>query len=162
MKQGIILLSLLLLGPPAWAQVPGKLKMSYSAPVNITAEKGGMGMVQCKVEDGVMAKGEAGAKLVMYANNNLRSIPMILMLNDKALKVKPGFNNILFGVPFNEIFFTTKSDQGYSWKWHGRGRAPISPIAAVAKQKVSSVSVWAVLHRGAETYISDTVTIQVQ
>ena len=144
------------------AQVTGKLKMSYEQPETIAEGYKTQGFIQCRVDKGVLPKNEPNARLVVYAQNNLRNVPMTLMLNEKSLKVKRGVGNIIFGVPYDDIFFTKKSDKGYSWKWHARGRVPLSPIAPIAKKEVSNVQVWATLHYNAEIYISDTITIDVQ
>lgn len=155
----VILMSIVL---PAMAQKPGVLKISYMQPETIVENENTQGIIQCRVKKGVLAKNEPGAKLVVYAQNDLRNVPMTLMLNDKALKVKSGVNNIVFSAPYSDMFFTEKSEKGYSWKWRARGRAPMSPIAPIAKKQVSKVQVWAALYHNSEVYISDTITIDVQ
>lgn len=136
--------------------------MSYTEPDFVAAGKSPKGIIQCTVEDGIMTKREKHALFVLFAQNNLRNVPMRLTRDDKTIKAKLTFNNIIFGEAYETIFFTKRSGMGYNWKWHARGRAPVSPIVPVAGQKVESVKTWGVLHLNGQQYISDTITIQIQ
>ncbi len=144
------------------AQVTGKLKLQYSEPQYITAEKNPVANLVCVAKDGVVKKNERNAIFTLYAQNNLSRIPMRLVKNGKPIKATSVMKNIVFGVPIDEIFYKTPTDNGYTWKWKGRARAPLSPVMPVAGQKVTQVKCWAVLQVNKQAYLSDTITIQVQ
>jgi hypothetical protein len=144
------------------AQVAGKLKLKYSEPQYLTAEKNPAANMVCVAKDGVIKKNERNATFTLYAQNNVSRIPMRLVKNGKPIKPVSVIKNIVFGVPIDHIFYKAPTDNGYAWRWKGRARAPLSPVMPVAGQKVDSVKCWAVLQVNKQTYLSDTITIQVQ
>lgn len=149
-------------------QQQDKLAITYSA-VDFSMKKGAQnGIISCNVKEGLLRKNDTGVKLFFYTRNDVRDIPMELMLKRKPLPpkrlkaAKNSSDNIVFRTHADYIFFTEDPKNGYSWKWRGRGRPPISPIVPVAGQEVKQLQCWFVLQVNKQQYISDTISIQVQ
>lgn len=161
----VLLLSLVLPAVHLRAQQKGKLKIAYSAKSYDKTKKPANGVIACTLPAGLSIKTDTGANISFFARNDVRTIPMELVYKKNTLplkKSKSKKDNIVFTVQADEIFFIDPGKNNYSWKWRGRARPPVSPVAPVAGQEVKKVDCWAVLRVNKQTYISDTISIQIQ
>gem|GEM_PF-6848919 len=152
----------------SFGQDTGRLKITYSGPDINLSQPAENGKITCAVTSGTFSKRPKDVKLYFYTRNDVRDIPMELIRKGKPLcpkRIKPRRNNndnIVFMVMTDDIFFTDSSPKGYSWKWKGRARAPISPVVAVNGEKVNRLDCWFVLKANNKIYTSDTTSIIVQ
>lgn len=125
-------------------------------------------VLSCNVQ-GNLLKGKAqDIQIALFAQNNLRQIPMELYRGDSTLNIMPVLiarkNKYypVFTASLEDIFGLNPAQTPYRWKWAGRAKTPVSPVADVAGEKVKTVKCWVVLHIGTHNYSSDTTIIQVQ
>lgn len=141
------------------------LSVSYSTGIYVAGKANPLSNLSVVINDNSITKADTSARLFFYANNDARAIPMQLVYNKGAIPVntaKKGKNNILFTVAADDIFYTVPAESAYTWKWQGRARAPLSPVATVAQKQVKQVNCWAILKYKGKTYYSDTATIQIK
>lgn len=149
------------------AQEKGKLNIRYSSSEFKASPKAANGVINCTVNDRMFKTG-ADVKLFFYAINDRTNNPMELVCNGKPLAPKfiaPRKKTdelMVFTVHANDIFFPNKSTNGYSWKWRARARVPDAPIKGVRGEQAKMVKCWYLLQQGKNTYISDTLSIQVK
>ncbi|MCB0696384.1 MAG: hypothetical protein KDC07_03410 [Chitinophagaceae bacterium] len=145
-----------------------KLAITYSGNSYILSGSGENGKINCIINSGTFTKRPKDVKLYFYTQNDVRNIPMELVKNSKPLcpkKIRPRRNSndiIVFSTLADDIFFTTASNKGYSWRWKGRARPPLSPVVPVNGQAVHKVECWFVLMADKQVYSSDTISITVQ
>lgn len=124
--------------------------------------------ISCCVEGHILKNKGQGMQIAFFAQNNLRQIPMELYRNDSTLNIMPVAvtrkNKFypVFTASLEDLFTLNPAQTPYRWKWAGRAKAPVSPIADVAGEKVKNVKCWAIIRVGQQNYSSDTTTIQIQ
>lgn len=102
----------------------------------------------------------------VFAQNNLRSIPMKLQYKKTELPVRllalarNSSYYLAFRAGVNEVLYQAQGNSPYSWSWRGRPKAPASPIAG--SEKVKTIKWWATVTIGTKTYTSDTLTTTIQ
>ena len=154
--------------PHTLAQGSQHLAISYSATAFNTEDNCTNGKITCVVKPGAINKHQGKVGFYLYARNDVRDIPMELLKNmepvcPKRIKTrKRGNPNIVFLAMANDLFYTGTNTKGFSWKWKGRARAPLSPLVTSSGEKVSRIDCWFVLHTDNKTYTSDTISIRVQ
>ncbi|MBS1772070.1 MAG: hypothetical protein JST82_04375 [Bacteroidetes bacterium] len=148
----IILLSTILVNIDANAQMKVHLDYKSQADLRSTEKYGVISFVISKPLT-------PAPEVYFYAQNDLKKIPMQLLLNKKPMKL--GGPGTMLSIKGKDIFFTADPGNGYSWIWNGRAKAPLSPITDVNGQKVKNVKCWLILRSGDKKYYSDTVTIAI-
>jgi hypothetical protein len=102
----------------------------------------------------------------VFAQNNLRNIPMKLQYNKTELPVRMlalarnSQHHLAFRAGMNEVLYQAQGSSPYSWSWRGRAKAPASPIAG--NEKVKTIKWWATVTIGTKTYTSDTLTTTIE
>jgi hypothetical protein len=140
-----------------------RLRIKLSAPVYQAAGKKN-NIVSCYA-DMRLLKGKLSG-FGFYAMNDIRNVPMELTADGKPLPFTSAANKggeaMLFTAQLKDIFLLHAADSHYRWKWHARAKAPVSPVADVAGQKVKQVKCWFTLQVNQQHYSSDTVSISIQ
>lgn len=123
-----------------------------------------MGDVRCYLNKSTVGKSKPVVRL--FAQNNLRNIPMKLQHNRTEIPVRMlalarnSPYHLAFRVGVNEVLYQAQGSSPYSWSWRGRAKAPASPLAGNEKPK--SIKWWATVTIGAKIYTSDTLTTTIE
>lgn len=143
------------------------IQVSPSAVFKFHAQK--PAVLSCSASGRVLKCKGGDVQVAFYAQNDLRQVPMQLYKEDDSLqnvqslrKAKKNKYYPVFSASLEQLFTLNPAQTPYRWKWGGRAKAPVSPVADVAGGKVKEIKCWAIVRAGNKTYTSDTTTIQVQ
>ncbi|MBN8669552.1 MAG: hypothetical protein J0L80_02625 [Chitinophagales bacterium] len=114
------------------------------------------------------ALGKNKPVIQIFAQNNQRGMPMMLLRNKTELPVRllalarntP--YHLAFRAATNEVLYQKQGSSPYSWSWRGRAKAPASPIVAIPGERIESIKWWATVKVGNKTYTSDTLTTTIE
>lgn len=136
--------------------------IKIEVPATYTTTKGGD--MRCFLNKAAIGKNKPVVQV--FAQNNLRNIPMKLQYNKTELPVRMlalarnSQHHLAFRVGLNEVLYQAQGSSPYSWSWRGRAKAPASPLAGNEKPK--TIKWWATVTLGTKTYISDTLTTTIE
>lgn len=131
-------------------------------PATYTPTKGGD--IRCYLNKAAVGKSKPVVQV--FAQNNLRNIPMKLQYNKTELPVRMlalarnSSYHLAFRAGMKEVLYQAQGSSPYSWSWRGRAKAPASPIAG--NKKVKTIKWWATVTIGTKTYTSDTLTTTIE
>lgn len=143
------------------AQEAGK-PIKIEVPATYTANAAGD--IRCYLNKAAVGKSKPVVQV--FAQNNLRNIPMKLQYNKTELSVRMlalarnSQHHLAFRAGMKEVLYQTQGSSPYSWSWRGRAKAPASPIAG--NEKVKTIKWWATVTIGTKTYTSDTLTTTIE
>ena len=145
---------------------PGQVFIRSTSEV-FAPRKGDVPVISCIIDGSLVKKGKTKVEgFMFFALNDQRLIPMNLTKNYKAipaiLRAAKANSYIIFTAPASQLFFTDASKSQYKWAWRGRAKAPVSPIADVAGEKVKTVRCWFTVQIDKRTYTSDTLSLAIQ
>jgi len=153
-----ILLALSAISVQAQEAKPIKIEVPATYSANAAGD------IRCLLNKATVGKNKP--VIQVFAQNNLRSIPMKLQHNKTELPVRMlalARNTpyqLAFRAGMNEVLYQAQGSSPYSWLWRGRAKAPASPIAG--SEKVKTIKWWATVTIGTKTYTSDTLTTTIQ
>lgn len=140
------------------ASKPIKIEVPATYTANVAGD------IRCYLNKAAVGKNKPIVQV--FAQNNLRNIPMKLQYNRTELPVRMlalarnAPHHLAFRASMKEVLYQTQGKSPYSWSWRGRAKAPASPI--VASEKVKTIKWWATVTIGTKTYTSDTLTTTIE
>lgn len=144
MRIGTILLLILSLSIGKLQAQPANMVRSKASVSSY--KPGGAGAIHCIVQWSLIKNGK-NMKILFFAQNDIRNIPMQLTLRGKDIPLKvektdDKYYYTVFKPALKDIFFTGASPKGYTWKWQGAAKAPASPVAELNGQKPKTIKYW--------------------